>query len=332
MYIGPWQEYKLGKLIADHTALLQRALQQQQQKDNDVLNAEFARLEYSKLTLPAVTPVSGLLNRGLAASRASLGSTKSNGSTRSAPEHFGQVPKLVGSLGSNRPNSASRRPGNLVGKRKPMRRGPQTKKEIIDMHKGRIDIMRSLYGLNDGGIPAPAEDTQSLTPHTGLTRRGDYHITPSPANADDRPHSRLRLAIDDPAGGKISTTRHFNNHLTPINRHTNPGSPQNKIQKQASPSYPFSPLNAGFSEGPESLGPLTNRTPRVGAAKQSIYTPRVGGAFTPGSTRNRSSHGLAGSQRLHSRGSKMGDDWEEEVDDLVKWSRDIEIEGAVPDW
>eukprot|EP00462_Mataza_sp_D1_P006316 CAMPEP_0175122092 /NCGR_PEP_ID=MMETSP0087-20121206/1530_1 /TAXON_ID=136419 /ORGANISM="Unknown Unknown, Strain D1" /LENGTH=308 /DNA_ID=CAMNT_0016403703 /DNA_START=38 /DNA_END=960 /DNA_ORIENTATION=- len=220
MYIGPWQEYKLGKLISAQTALLKQALQSQQERFEQASAEEFARAEYARLKLP---PVSGLVPGGIQriSSRASVGST------RSAPEHGG-TPK---EFEDHRPNSTrwrnnagtpgarraplSRWPAGQGGLRR-RKKGPPTKKEIARMHQQRLSTMRNLYGINQDGTPVTASNAEATS------RAGDFHIAPSPhlASMSGDTHgfqslhdiqmspalqggrdvySRLRLAIEDPA-------------------------------------------------------------------------------------------------------------------------------------
>lgn len=134
MYIGPWQEFKLGRLIAEQTEIIKQHILQ-------------AQANGQQLHLPDLFPNSHADSvRGLVRSQ-SKASNHSDLSVRSAPSNavtYGRATRTGSALSTHSTSSYGHKP------KKPKQRkgkGKKKRESVSVLHQNRINQMKNLYGL-----------------------------------------------------------------------------------------------------------------------------------------------------------------------------------------
>lgn len=320
MYIGPWQEYKLGKLIAEHTRLLKDAILEQERARAEGLAT---KTDYTRLKLPPIgdvdltNGVSGLVP-GLTRSSSKM-SVDSDISTRSAPanentqNHRHRPPRGVELSKTGTVRTRRRSVGSDPRRRRRMGAGArkrEEKKKAVQAHRSHISQMRKLYGIDKSKDAAASQANQSsdsivtseaqeqLSHSTDHTRARNRKPTPLNINSG---HTGSRSSSSSGTHGaqQTPTNRGYGNYNT---NKTSPGQAgydpgHSRAYSKDSVGTPGSDISSRHgrhgSHYRHPLTPLRQRTP------SNQGSSRAGTPSTPGV------------------------DWEDEVDDLVKWAGTI---------
>lgn len=351
VYIGPWQEFALGRALA-------RPMRAAAFRSGDLPQPQLPPITRPASDSPACPNGTGAadeLQQFVAAFKeaaANMDEERASNLLRWSPLFLPTVQSLMQPAQAPRGVSVSLCGGAVASRstHRSERTVQQQKKASIRAQRERhIQEMRALYSLSGegggctpatSGPPSPfgAEPTAAAAGQPSPLLRAGFGrppplpsigsctpLSPSKASMYDLPPRRGAGTLSTPvvcvsstaAGGVGHSLGHYLEVAAHVHPHTETSleAIQRAGGRAAVPRTPVSP--AGRSPSP--AAPLL--LPHIGVGSRGGYRKPSGGLGTPGG------EGGAGSSVSHGSASPWGklreDDWEEEVDDLLEWTKSL---------